>query len=225
MAFRVLILGCGSAIPTSRRHPSAQIVSVDEKYYLIDCGEGTQSRLRENKIKFQRIEQIFISHLHGDHYLGLIGLLQTMHLLGRTKPITVFAPGGLKKIIDTHFEISGHHINYPLTIETVDTEKHLKIFEDTKIEVYSLPLDHRVPCSGYLIKEKQKLPHLNIEKIKALNIPVAYFNSIKNGKDYQMPDGTIIKNEELTLPAEKSKSPISACRGQMVRPDHHFAWV
>ncbi len=206
MAFKVLILGCGSAIPTSRRHPSAQLVSVDEKYYLIDCGEATQSRLRENKVKFQRIEQIFISHLHGDHYLGLIGLLQTMHLLGRTKPITVFAPEGLKKIIDTHFEISGHHINYPLTIQAVDTGKFQRIFEDNKIEVYSIPLNHRVPCSGYLIKEKAKLPHLNIEKIKALNIPVAYFNSIKYGKDYTLPDGTVVPASELTFPPEPPKS-------------------
>jgi ribonuclease Z len=206
MAFKVLILGCGSAIPTSRRNPSAQIVSVDDKHYLIDCGEATQNRLRENKIKFQRIEQIFISHLHGDHYLGLIGLLQTMHLLGRTKPITVFAPEGLKKIIDTHFEITGHKVNYPLTIETVNTQKHYLIFEDNKIEVYSIPLDHRIPCSGYLIKEKQKLPHLNTDKIIEYNIPVAYFNSIKKGKDFIMPNGQIIKSEELTLPAELSKS-------------------
>jgi ribonuclease Z len=206
MAFKVLILGCGSAIPTSRRNPSAQIVSVDDKHYLIDCGEATQNRLRENKIKLQRIEQIFISHLHGDHYLGLIGLLQTMHLLGRTKPITVFAPEGLKKIIDTHFEITGHKVNYPLTIETVNTQKHYLIFEDNKIEVYSIPLDHRIPCSGYLIKEKQKLPHLNTDKIIEYNIPVAYFNSIKKGKDFIMPNGQIIKSKELTLPAEPSKS-------------------
>lgn len=159
--FSVLILGSSSASPTLKRNPTSQLLNVNEQYYLVDCGEGTQTRLRENKIKFQRINHIFISHLHGDHYLGLIGLLQTMHLLGRTTPINIYAPEPLKEIIDLHLKYSGGFLRYPLHFNAISSKSSEIILENEQVKVSTVILDHRIPCTGFVFKEQPKLRKLN----------------------------------------------------------------
>ena len=162
MQFQLTILGCGAATPTSRHKPTAQVVNVHDKYFLIDCGEGTQMQLRKYKVKMQRIQAIFISHLHGDHFFGLIGLLSTYNLLGRKTPLTIYGPPGLEEVIRLQFKVSESYFEYELNfVETQDKEKQL-IFEDDTVRVYSFPLKHRVPCTGFVFEEKER--KLNIEK-------------------------------------------------------------
>ncbi|MBI2279493.1 MAG: ribonuclease Z [Bacteroidetes bacterium] len=205
--FSVLILGSASASPTLTRNPSAQLVNINEQYYLVDCGEGTQSRLREHKIKFQRLHHIFISHLHGDHYLGLLGLLQTMHLLGRTLSLNIYGPKQLKEIIDINLSYSHSTLKYSLVFHETNIEKPTILLENEQITVSSIPLDHRIPCTGFLFKEKIKPRIVNIEEVNKLGIPKYALNKLKNGDDFCFPEsGKIIKNEVLTFNPEPSCS-------------------
>ena len=210
--FSVLILGSASASPTLNRNPSAQLITINEQYYLVDCGEGTQSRLREHKIKFQRLHHIFISHLHGDHYLGLLGLLQTMHLLGRTLTLNVYGPKQLKEIIDMNLSYSHSTLKYPLIFHETQTHESVVLFENDQITVSTILLDHRIPCTGFLFKEKIKPRRINIEEVKKHNIPKYALNKLKNGEDFCSPitigaDGRkIIKNDTLTFHPEPSLS-------------------
>ena len=205
--FSVLILGSASASPTLTRNPSAQLVNINEQYYLVDCGEGTQSRLREHKIKFQRLHHIFISHLHGDHYLGLLGLLQTMHLLGRTLPLNVYGPKQLKEIIDMNLSYSHSTLKYPLIFHETQTNESVVLFENDQITVSTILLDHRVPCTGFLFKEKIKPRIVNIEEVNKQGIPKYALNKLKNGEDFCFTEGgKIIKNETLTFNPEPSYS-------------------
>lgn len=205
--FSVLILGSASASPTLKRNPTAQLLNINEQYYLIDCGEGTQLRLREHKIKFQRLNHIFISHLHGDHYLGLIGLLQTMHLLGRTVDLNLYGPPQLKEIIDIHLKYSNSTLRYSLIFHPTHTEKTEVIFENDQIKVSTLILNHRIPCTGFLFKEKDKPRKINPKAIAKHCIPKHAINGLKKGEDYIVFDTKkIIKNEVLTLKPAKSRS-------------------
>ncbi len=205
--FSVLILGSASASPTLSRNPSAQLININEQYYLVDCGEGTQSRLREHKIKFQRLHHIFISHLHGDHYLGLLGLLQTMHLLGRTLPLNVYGPKQLKEIIDMNLSYSHSYLKYPLIFHETQTDSSVVLYEDEHITVSTIILDHRIPCTGFLFKEKIKPRTINIEEVRKHAIPKYALNKLKLGEDYHFPEGKkVIKNEVLTFSPEPSYS-------------------
>lgn len=153
--FSLTVLGSSSALPAAGRNPSAHILNVHDRYYLIDCGEGTQSRLRKFSIKMQKIEAIFISHLHGDHYYGLPGLLGTLHLLGRTKPLSLYAPAGLKEILTIIHRHSETFLQYPLEFHEINMDENKTLLETEHVRISSFPLKHRIPCAGFLFEEKQ----------------------------------------------------------------------
>ncbi|MBT6029606.1 MAG: ribonuclease Z [Crocinitomicaceae bacterium] len=198
MRFEVTILGCGSAVPTLLRSASAQYVNVLERHLLLDCGEGTQVQLRKFKTKFQKIDHVFISHLHGDHFLGLIGLLSSFHLLGRTRPLHIYAPSSLREIIDVTMKASQTHLNYRWILYDLNFNNKEVIFEDKLIQIESFPLKHRIDCCGFLIKEKKRELNVLKDKIKEFSIPLAQIPGIKKGKDLILKDGTIIKNQLIT---------------------------
>lgn len=205
--FELTILGSGSATPTLLRNPPVQILQIRNHLFLIDCGEGAQIALRRQKIKFQRIKHVFISHLHGDHYLGLPGLLSTLNLLGRKESLTVYGPAGLKEIIDLHFKHAGTVCNYPLIFETIHTESKQLIFENKVLSVYALPLKHRIETYGYLFVEKPKLRHINSQATQALNVPYYFFQALKEGQDYTDENtGKVFLNHQLTFDAEPARS-------------------
>jgi len=197
LKFNVTILGSGSALPTLFKNPTSQFINVQERFLLIDCGEGTQLQLRKLKLKFQKIDHIFISHLHGDHYLGLIGLLSSFHLLGRKKPINIYAPLGLKKILDSHFKVSHSKPSFKIIFNATNMEGLNLLFEDKIMKVFSFPLNHRIDCCGFLIREKMRLRGINKEAINKYGISVKDIHSIKNGDDYQFKN-KLIPNSEIT---------------------------
>lgn len=203
--FKVLILGSSSALPTLKGNPTSQLINVNESYYLIDCGEGTQVQLRKFKIKFQRIKAIFISHLHGDHYLGLFGLLQSMHLLGRVSELQIYAPPKLKELIDLHLAAGNSKLCYPLKFISTNGNVSEQIYEDKKIKVDTIPLNHRIPCSGFKFTEQQLLKKINIKAIQVFDIPTHALQNIKKGQDYTSLSGKVYKNEDLTLPPKKPR--------------------
>lgn len=205
MRFEVTILGSSSATPIFNRNPTAQALNINEHLYLIDCGEGTQQQLLRYDIKATRIDHIFISHLHGDHYLGLVGLLSSLHLNGRRKPLKLFGPVHLKEIIDIQFKYSETVINYPLEFYATNPDKPEVILDNQDIIVETIPLDHRVPCTGFLFRQKKRLRKLLKDKLAELNIPLEYFTSLKKGKDYVAPNGTVYPNETLTADPSEPK--------------------
>ena len=203
--FELTILGSGSATPTLNRNPAAQLLNIQDQLFLIDCGEGTQIALRKNKIKFQRINQIFISHMHGDHYLGLPGLLSTFNLLGRTKTVDVFGPEGLEKLINLNFELSGTPLNYSIDFHTIDTDTKSLIYENKNVLVWAFPLKHRIETYGFLFEEKPKLRHINSEVTKKFSVPHFKYLELKKGADFIIEStGKIIPNKELTKEATPS---------------------
>lgn len=215
--FEVTILGCGCALPTNRHFNASQVVSTRGKHFLIDCGEGTQIQFRRNKLHFGRLGHIFISHLHGDHFFGLIGLISTLNLLGRTAQLYIHAPAPLKEILKPQLDFFCPEMNYEVILVEIDTTLHQLIYEDRSIEVWSLPLHHKMPCSGFLFKEKPYKRHLRPENIKFFNIPNYALNDIKEGADYTLPDGTLLPNSLLTTDAEKSRS-YAYCSDTIVQP-------
>lgn len=206
MKFEITILGCGSATPTLRHWPTSQIVNHDEHYFLLDCGEGTQLQLRRYGIKFQRINHIFITHLHGDHCLGLPGLLSTMHLLGRTKALNIYCNSALRPAIELQLKASHSRLRFPVEWNDLSYDGPKVIMENNKIEVTSFPLNHRVPCCGFRISEKPKQRNIRPEMIEKYNIPIARIRQIKDGADYKLDDGSIISNADLTLDPSQPKS-------------------
>ena len=206
MPFRVTILGSNSAIPTTKRKPTAQLLNVAERFLLIDCGEGTQMQLRKYKIKMQRISNVFISHLHGDHYFGLIGLISSMHLLGREKELHVYADPKLKEIIQLQLDASNTELAYPLFFHPLDYESPKLLFEDEKIQVKSFPLKHSIDCCGFLVEEKQLERKIIREAIVEHSIPVNDIPAIKAGGDFTKSDGTTISHWELTKSAHRARS-------------------
>ncbi|HET6990380.1 MAG TPA: MBL fold metallo-hydrolase, partial [Bacteroidia bacterium] len=197
-AFELTILGSSSATPTAKRNPTAQLLNIAERFFLIDCGEATQIQLRRFKIRFQRINHIFISHLHGDHYLGLMGLLSSLHLLGRVNPVHIYSPNGLKKIIDLQLEVSGTVLNYEIVWHELDTENPKLIFEDQLLTVETIILNHRIPCCGFIFREKTRPFSIDKEQAEYYGVPLSQMMSVKNGQDAILEDGTVIPNHLIT---------------------------
>ena len=205
MKFEVTILGSSSATPIFNRNPTAQTLNINEHLYLLDCAEGTQQQMLKFDVKAGRIDHIFISHLHGDHYLGLVGLLSSLHLNGRKKSIKIFCPAPLKEIIDLQLKCSETTLQYTIEYKFTNPEVAEVILENQDITVESIPLDHGIACTGFLFREKKRLRKLLKEKIDAINIPVAYYSPLKKGADYVAPDGTVYKNEILTFDSDTPK--------------------
>lgn len=206
MKFEVTILGCGSSTPSLLRNPAAQLINVQENYFLVDCGEGTQLQLRKYKIRFQKINHIFISHLHGDHYLGLIGFLQSMHLLGRKTELHLYANEQLQELIQLNLKVSHSTLNYSLLFHPLNFEKPEVIFNNAQVEVETILLKHRIPCCGFIFREKEKLFSINPLKLGEYKIPVAKLSEIKAGADYITAEGKTIPNAEITFPRAKNHS-------------------
>lgn len=204
--FELLILGSSAATPTVNRNPTAQLLNIAERFFLIDCGEGTQMQLRKYKVRFQSINHIFISHLHGDHFYGLPGFLASMHLLGRKTELIVYGPKELEELINMIHKHSDTYLSYPVKfIHTQHLTKQL-IFEDDKVEVYSLPLKHRIAATGFLFKEKSLSRNIDKFKLEKLNVSFAEIHKLKQGLDAIDNKGNIIKNRELTLDPPKQRS-------------------
>lgn len=203
---KLTILGCYSATPRTLNNPTAQVLDINNHIFLIDCGEGTQVALRKHKIKFSRIKHVFISHLHGDHFFGLIGLISTFSLLNRKTELHIHGPKGIKEIIMLHLKLSKSWTSYQLIFHELESKTPELIFEDTKVSVETIPLDHRVYTNGFLFKEKEGDRKLLMNEVLNYEIDVAYYRSIKKGKDAVLDDGTVIPNKELTAPPTPAKS-------------------
>jgi ribonuclease Z len=206
MRFELTILGSSSATPIFNRNPTAQALNINERLYLIDCSEGTQQQMLRFDVKASRIDHIFISHLHGDHYLGLVGLISSMHLNGRTKPLKIYGPPQLKEIIDLQLNYSQTTLQYAMEFKFTDPDKAEIILDNQDITVESIPLDHGIPCTGFLFREKKRQRKLLKDKLAEFSIPVEYFSALKKGADYVAPDGTIFRNDTLTADSETPKT-------------------
>ena len=205
MKFEVTILGSSSATPIFNRNPSSQILNINEKLFLVDCGEGTQQQMLRFGIKSQRIDDIFISHLHGDHYLGLVGLLSSLHLNGRTKEMNLYGPAALLEILKVNFIHSQTELRYPIIFYPTDPEKSEKIFENYDVTVDTIPLEHRIPCTGFKFSGKRRLPKIIKEKVSDLEIPVDQITRIKKGFAFIDKIGNIHPATELTIEADRPK--------------------
>lgn len=203
---KLTILGCYAATPRTFTNPTSQILEIKNRLFLIDCGEGTQVQLRKNKIKFSKINHIFISHLHGDHFFGLIGLISTFSLLNRTTDLHVHGPKGIKEIIMLQLRLSNSWTNYDLFFHELDSKESEIIFEDDKVTVKTIPLKHRVYTNGFLFEEKIGERKLNLDAVQNYEIDSCYYQKIKNGKDITLEDGRIIENEQLSFDPIPAKS-------------------
>lgn len=200
------ILGCYAATPRSFTNPTSQVLEMKNELFLIDCGEGTQVQLRRNKIKFSKIKHIFISHLHGDHCYGLVGLISTFRLLNRENELHVYGPKGIKEIITLQLKLSNSWTNYPLYFHELESKEPQVIYEDEKLSVETIPLIHRIYTNGFLFKEKPGDRKLLIDKAVSYNIDVSLFKSIKKGKDVTSESGELIPNHLVTADPEPTKS-------------------
>ncbi len=200
------ILGCYAATPRSMTNPTAQVLEMKNHMFLIDCGEGTQVQLRKNKIRFSKINHVFISHLHGDHFYGLIGLVSTYSLLNRQTDLHIHAPKGAKEVILLQLKLSNSWTGYNLYFHEIEGNEPQVVFEDDKVTVTTIPLKHRIYANGFLFQEKEDCRKLNIEAAKSYGIDTCYYQKIKNGSDIKLDDGRVIPNKELTFdpPAPKS---------------------
>lgn len=199
--FEVHILGCGSALPTTRHFPTSQVVNIREKLFMIDCGEGAQMQLRRSRLKFSRLNHIFISHLHGDHCFGLIGLISTFALLGRTATLHIYAHKELEKLMRPWLDFFCHGIDFDVEFHPFKGQQAEVIYEDRSVTVSTIPLMHRVPCCGFLFAEKQTPDHIVREMIDFYKVPTCELNRIKNGGDYVTPEGKIVPHGRLTIPS------------------------
>lgn len=207
MSLKLTILGFNSAIPKKKSSPTAQLLEICSRHFLIDCGEGTQVQLRKAKAKFSKINHIFISHLHGDHVFGLIGLISTLQLLGKETPLYIFGPEGIKDFITNQLMHTRSNCSFELVFNELHSKESELIFEDDKVEVHTIPLDHRIYTNGYLFREKEKLRKLNIEAVrKYAEIEICDYENLKRGKDFQLQNGKIIPNSELTFAPDRSCS-------------------
>lgn len=203
---KLTILGCYAATPRTFTNPTSQLLEIKNRFFLIDCGEGTQVQLRKNKIKFSKINQIFISHLHGDHFYGLIGLISTFSLLNRNNDLHIYGPKGIKEIILLQLRLSNSWPNFGLHFYELESKESELIYEDDKVQVKTIPLKHRVYTNGFLFEEKIAERKLNVEAVRHYQIEKCYFQNIKNGKDIVLDDGTVVLNNLLTFDPEKPKS-------------------
>ena len=214
----VHILGCGSAIPTLKHFPTAQVLDIRDKLFMIDCAEGTQLLLRKQKLKFSRLNHIFISHLHGDHCFGLIGLLSTFDLLGRTSKLHLYSPGeDLERLLRPQVEYFCRGMGYEVVFHAVPHKEASVIYEDRTLTVETIPLKHRIPCCGYLFREKAALPHIRKDMIDYLQIPSFAINSIKEGAGWIDENGREWEHEKLVFPAQPPRS-YAYCSDTIYRP-------
>ncbi|CAC9975379.1 ribonuclease Z [Flavobacterium panici] len=196
---KLTILGCYAATPRTLTNPTSQVLEIKNRLFLIDCGEGTQVQLRKNKIKFSKINHIFISHLHGDHLYGLIGTISTFSLLGRTTDLHIYGPKGIKELILLQLKLTESWTTYNLFFHELESKESEVIFEDNRVIVKTIPLKHRVYTNGYLFQEKPGERKLNVEAAQHYNIHTAYYQKIKNGGNVKLDDGTVIENEKLSF--------------------------
>ena len=207
MGYKLTILGCHSATPRVNAHPTAQYLEINSRHFLIDCGEGTQRQMRLNKVGFSKINTIFISHLHGDHFFGLIGLISTFGILNREKELHIHGPKGIKEVINIQLKHSKSYVKFKIIFHELNSTESELIFEDEKVKVYTIPLHHRVYTNGFLFKEKEKSRKINISAVKKFKeIDVCDYNNLKAGKDFKLDSGDVIKNSELTCNPEKAVS-------------------
>lgn len=206
MRFEVTILGSSSATPVYNRNPTSQALNINDRFYLIDCGEGTQQQMLRFDVKISKIDYIFISHLHGDHYLGLIGLLSSLHLNGRKKPMHIFGPADLKLIIDTNLVASWTKLNYELVFYATQVNQPEIIFENQDITVETIILNHRIPCTGFLFKQKKPLRKLNADLLDFYKVDRSQFFKLKQGLDFINEKGEVISNDVLTINPGEPKS-------------------
>lgn len=204
--FEVNILGCGSALPTTRHFSSSQVVNIREKLFMIDCGEGAQLQLRRSKLKFSRLNHIFISHLHGDHCFGLMGLISTFGLLGRTAALHIYAHPELEKLLAPHLDFFCKGMTYEVVFHSIDPTQTAVIYDDRSVTISTIPLKHRIPTCGFLFQEKPTPHHIIRDMVDFYQIPVFEMNRIKNGEDYMTPDGTVVPNHRLTTPSNPPRS-------------------
>lgn len=204
--FEVTILGSGSALPTLKKRPTSQLVQYSNKYLLIDCGEGTQVQLRKAKVSYIKISHIFISHLHGDHYFGLVGLISSMHLLGRVADLYLYAPAELKEIINLQLRASNTQLRFNLVFTELASKETELIYENKDLEVHTIPLKHKILTNGFLIKETPRPRKIKAEKLKFYEVPHYKIDGIKFGEDFVTPEGETVPNEKFTFPLEKARS-------------------
>ena len=200
------ILGCYAATPRTITNPTSQVLEIKNRLFLIDCGEGTQVQLRKNKIKFSKINHIFISHLHGDHFYGLVGLISTFTLLNRNNDLHIYGPKGIKEVITLQLRLSNSWTNYNLFFHVLESKTSEIVYEDEKVIVTTIPLKHRIYTNGFLFREKIGDRPLNIEAVKSFNIDQCFYQNIKNGKDITLDDARIIDNSLLTFDPVPPKS-------------------
>lgn len=199
MSLKLTILGCHSATPRENANPTAQILEIKNHLFLIDCGEGTQVQLKKHRVKFARIKHIFISHLHGDHFYGLVGLISSFRLLGREADLHVYGPKGIKEVITLQLKLAKSWTNFNLYFHELTSKESELIFEDTNVKVSTIPLNHRVYTNGFLFKEKHTERKLNMNAIKKYEeIEICDYQNLKNGKDFLLKNGTVLKNSTLT---------------------------
>ena len=203
---KLTILGCHSATPGININPTSQVLEIKNHMFLIDCGEGTQVELRRNKVKFSRIKHIFISHLHGDHYLGLTGLISTFGLLTRETELHIYAPKGLKEVITLQMKLSDSWTKYQLIFHELSSKSSELIYEDDKVEVHTIPLKHRIYTNGFLFQEKENDRKIDINLVTEANIDKAYFRKLKQGFDVENEDGVLISNKKVTKDPIPAKS-------------------
>lgn len=206
MKFEVTILGSSSATPVYNRNPTAQLLNCNEKFYLIDCAEGTQQQLIKYGLKASKIDYVFISHLHGDHYFGLIGLLSSMHLNGRIKPLYIYAPKAIREILELQFKHSDTSLKYELVYFETDPTQPAIIFQNSDVTVETIILNHRIPCTGFKFTEKKRLRKLLIDRLEQENIPIELYPLLKRGVDLTLPNGDVLLNADYTTDSAEPKS-------------------
>jgi len=203
--FKIHVLGCGSALPTTRHLPSAQVVELRNKLYMVDCGEGAQLQMRKMSIRFSRIAHIFITHLHGDHCFGLPGLISTLGMLGRTGDLIIHGPKEITTYLQPLLDQFAANLPYKVCFHEINPYEHTLVMEDKSVQVYSIPLKHRIPCCGYLFCERQKDAHIIREMTDFYKVPISQMKKIKQGADFITPEGVVVSNDRLTHPAEPAR--------------------
>jgi ribonuclease Z len=206
VSFSVTILGSSSALPTSERFPTAHLLNANERFFLIDCGEGTQIQLRKYRIRFGKINHIFISHLHGDHIFGLFGLISSFNLVGRTATLHIFGPDQIEELILDHLKFFQNDLSFEIAVHKFQHHRPATILKDSNVEVITIPLKHRVPTCGFLFREMQVPRNIKKEMVEKYSIPIRDIVKIKEGKDYKTSQGKTIPNSELTLPPFRTRS-------------------
>lgn len=207
-------------MPTLKHYASSQVIELRGKAFMVDCGEGTQVQLRRSRVHFNKISSVFITHLHGDHCFGLPGLISSFGMLGRTAPLHVYATAELEPMLRSQMDMFCNGLDYEVSFHPVDTKKSAVVYEDRSLTVTTVPLNHRIPCCGYIFREKPTLPHIRRDMIDFYNIPEYERNNIKNGADWVAADGEVIPNARLTEPAGKPRA-YAYCSDTKFMPELH----